>query len=101
MIDREHDLPIARQANRRCSKTLAEKPKAEQIPITVPAIIDMAAFEAVQATLEAHNPRTTPARVVTGPILLKGLAACTTCKGPMTLRTGTSKLRPKRACANE
>ncbi|GEP12655.1 recombinase zinc beta ribbon domain-containing protein [Methylobacterium gnaphalii] len=51
----------------------------------------MAEFEAVQATLKAHNPRTTPARVVTGPILLTGLATCTTCRGPMTLRTGTSK----------
>ncbi|MFY9294937.1 MAG: recombinase family protein [Methylorubrum rhodinum] len=77
--------------NRRCSKTLAQKPKAEQIPIAVPAIIDLAEFEAVQATLKAHNPRTTPARVVTGPILLTGLATCTTCNGPMTLRTGTSK----------
>ncbi|WP_455960057.1 recombinase family protein [Methylorubrum aminovorans] len=77
--------------NRRCSKTLAEKPKAEQIPISVPAIIDPAEFEAVQATLKAHNPRATPARVVTGPILLTGLATCTTCNGPMTLRTGTSK----------
>jgi len=77
--------------NRRCSKTLAEKPKAEQISISVPAIIDHAEFEAVQATLKAHNPRVTPARVVTGPILLTGLATCTTCNGPMTLRTGTSK----------
>ncbi|MCJ2136984.1 recombinase family protein [Methylobacterium sp. J-026] len=77
--------------NRRCSRTLTEKPKAEQIPITVPAIISLSEFEAVQATLKAHNPRTTPARVVTGPILLTGLATCTTCSGPMTLRTGTSK----------
>ncbi|WP_407529031.1 recombinase zinc beta ribbon domain-containing protein [Methylobacterium oryzisoli] len=45
----------------------------------------------MQATLKAHNPRVTPARVVTGPILLTGLATCTTCNGPMTLRTGTSK----------
>ncbi|MCJ2055101.1 recombinase family protein [Methylobacterium sp. J-048] len=77
--------------NRRCSRTLMEKPKAEQIPITVPAIIALSEFEAVQATLKAHNPRTTPARVVTGPILLTGLATCTTGNGPMTLRTGTSK----------
>ncbi len=77
--------------NRRCSRTLTEKPKAEQIPITVPAIISLSEFEAVQATLKAHSPRTTPARVVTGPILLTGLATCATCNGPMTLRTGTSK----------
>lgn len=77
--------------NRRCSKTLTTKPKAEQIPISVPAIIDPAEFEAVQMTLKAHNPRATPARVVTGPILLTGLATCTGCGGPMTLRTGTSR----------
>ncbi|GEL44472.1 recombinase RecB [Methylorubrum extorquens] len=77
--------------NRRCSKTLAEKPKAEQISISVPELIEMPEFEAVQATLKAHNPRMMPARVVTGPILLTGLAICTTCAGPMTLRTGTSK----------
>lgn len=77
--------------NRRCSKTLAEKPKAEQISISVPAIIDLSEFEAVQATLLAHNPKVTPARVVTGPILLTGLATCTTCNGSMTLRTGTSR----------
>jgi len=77
--------------NRRCSRTLAEKPAAEHIPITVPALIELPEFEAVQATLKAHNPRSTPARVVTGPILLTGLATCTTCNGPMTLRTGTSR----------
>ncbi|WP_419829843.1 recombinase family protein [Methylobacterium sp.] len=77
--------------NRRDSKTLVEKPKAEHIPIEVPAIIERAEFEAVAATLKAHNPRTTPARVVTGPILLTGLATCATCSGPMTMRTGTSK----------
>lgn len=77
--------------NRRDSKTLAEKPKAEHIRIEVPAIIERATFEAVAATLKAHNPRATPARVVTGPILLTGLATCATCSGPMTMRTGTSK----------
>lgn len=77
--------------NRRDSKTLVEKPEAEHVPIEVPAIIDRAEFEAVAATLKAHNPRNTPARVVTGPILLTGLATCATCSGPMTMRTGTSK----------
>ncbi|UMY16502.1 recombinase family protein [Methylobacterium organophilum] len=77
--------------NRRDSKTLVEKPKTEHIPIKVPAIIDRLEFEAVDATLKAHNPRATPARVVTGPVLLTGLATCATCSGPMTMRTGTSK----------
>ncbi|XYD06872.1 recombinase family protein [Methylobacterium sp. NMS12] len=77
--------------NRRDSKTLVEKPKGEHVQVEVPAIVDRAEFEAVQATLKAHNPRATPARVVTGPILLTGLATCATCSGPMTMRTGTSK----------
>lgn len=77
--------------NKRCSKTGQEKPKAEHIPVAVPPIIALDVFEAVQATLKAHNPRVTPARVVSGPILLTGLATCTTCGGAMTLRTGTSK----------
>lgn len=77
--------------NKRCSKTLTQKPVTEHIPISVPAIIETTEFEAVQATLKAHNPRAMPARVVTGPILLTGLATCTVCNGPMTLRTGTSK----------
>ncbi|GJE38866.1 hypothetical protein ACFQFG_12220 [Methylobacterium persicinum] len=33
---------------RRCSRTLAETPKSEQIPITVPATIALSEFEAVQ-----------------------------------------------------
>ena len=77
--------------NRRDSKTLCEKPKAEQIDITVPAIIDRATFDAVSETLKGRDPRVTPPRVVTGPILLTGLATCATCGGPMTLRTGTSR----------
>lgn len=44
----------------------------------------------MQATLKAYIPRTTPARVVTGPILLTGQLTYTTRNGPMTLRTGTS-----------
>ena len=77
--------------NKYCSKTLQEKPKAEHIAVGVPPIIEHDVFEAVQTTLKAHNPRVTPPRVVTGPILLTGLATCTTCGGAMTMRTGTSK----------
>ncbi len=65
--------------------------KAEHIAVAVPPIIALDAFEAVQTTLKAHNPPVTPARAVTGPILLTGLATCTTCGGAITLRTGTSK----------
>lgn len=77
--------------NRRDSKTLAQKPTSEHIQVEVPAIIDLAVFESVQQTLKRNAPMTTPPRVVTGPILLTGLATCATCGGAMTLRTGTSK----------
>ncbi len=54
-------------------------------------IIEPPIFEVVQVALKQRNPRVTPPRVVTGPILLTGLAHCATCGGGMTLRTGTSK----------
>lgn len=56
--------------------------------MAVPAIIDAAVFDAVQAQLRARNPKVLPPRVVTGPILLTGLATCASCRGGMTLRTG-------------
>jgi site-specific DNA recombinase len=77
--------------NKRESKTLRQKPAAEHITINVPPIIERAAFESVQATLKARNPRVQAPRVVTGPILLTGLAVCASCEGGMTLRTGTSR----------
>jgi site-specific DNA recombinase len=73
------------------ARTGAVKPVSEHIRIEVPALIKREEFEAVAATLKAHNPRVTPAREVTGPILLTGLATCAHCGAAMTLRTGTSK----------
>lgn len=77
--------------NRMEARTRAVKPASEHIRIEVPALIPRAEFETVAATLKAHNPRVTPAREVTGPILLTGLATCAHCGAAMTLRTGTSK----------
>ena len=77
--------------NRRSSKTLRQKPESEQVQIEVPAIVDRMLFDRVQANLRARNPKVTAPRVVTGPILLTGLAACASCSGAMTLRTGTSR----------
>ncbi|MEP9374457.1 recombinase family protein [Mesorhizobium sp. KR1-2] len=77
--------------NRRDSRTLKAKPASEHVIVAVPAIIDRDEFEAVQSMLKVRNPKVTPPRVVTGPILLTGLATCATCQGGMTLRTGTSK----------
>lgn len=74
--------------NRKVWKTKEDKPESEQVAVPVDPIIDPAAFDAVQASLKSRNPRSTPPRVVTGPILLTGLATCASCGGGMTLRTG-------------
>lgn len=47
-------------------------------------------FAAVQAKLAANNPRVSPVRAASGPILLTGIATCAHCGGGMTQRTGTS-----------
>ncbi len=77
--------------NQREAKTGRAKPENEIIEIAVPAIIERNVFDKVQTSLAARDPRVLPPRVVTGPILLTGLALCATCGGAMTLRTGTSK----------
>ncbi|VFU10937.1 Resolvase domain protein [Methylocella tundrae] len=76
--------------NRKVWKTKEAKPEADQIRVAVDPIIDEATFDGVQAMLRAKNPKVTPPRVVTGPILLTGLATCASCNGGMTLRTGKS-----------
>jgi DNA invertase Pin-like site-specific DNA recombinase len=77
--------------NRSEAKSGLRKPASEHIQIEVPALVSRDEFDTVAKTLKAHNPRVTPARVVTGPILLTGLATCCSCGAAMTLRTGTSK----------
>lgn len=77
--------------NRRDSRSGQRKAETEHIVVDVPPIVDMAIFERVQAMLKARNPRIMPPRVVSGPILLTGLALCASCSGGMTLRTGTSR----------
>jgi site-specific DNA recombinase len=77
--------------NQREAKTGRSKPANEIIEVAVPAIIEQPAFDRAQRSLKARDPRVLPPRVVTGPILLTGLAHCATCGGAMTLRTGTSK----------
>jgi site-specific DNA recombinase len=77
--------------NRRQAKTGREKPAIEVIAVGVPPIIERQTFNEVQRTLKARNPRTTPPRVTTGPVLLTGLAHCACCGSAMTMRTGTSK----------
>jgi site-specific DNA recombinase len=77
--------------NRRCAKTQRVKPENEHVAVGVPPIIDVGEFEAVAAALKSRDPRVAAPRVVTGPILLTGLAVCASCGGGMTLRTGTSR----------
>ena len=77
--------------NRSDSRSRRRKSEFEQVFAAVPAIIEPETFERVQSLLKERNPRITPPRVVSGPILLTGLAVCASCRGAMTLRTGTSR----------
>ncbi len=78
----------AHRFNRKLWKTRQAKAEADHVAVAVDAIIDEATFDAVQAALRAKNPKALPPRVVTGPILLTGIATCASCGGGMTLRTG-------------
>jgi len=77
--------------NRMEARSGRRKLESEQVFAQVPEIIEPQVFEQVQSLLKARNPRVTAPRVVTGPVLLTGLAVCATCRGAMTLCTGTSK----------
>jgi transposase len=48
-------------------------------------------FLRVQGLLRTRRPSVVAPRMVTGPILLTGIAFCASCEGAMTLRTGTSR----------
>ena len=73
------------------SRTYRLKGAGEHIYCDAPAIVSIETFDRVQVLLKSRNPRVNPPRVVTGPILLTGLAVCATCGGSMTLRAGTSR----------
>jgi site-specific DNA recombinase len=77
--------------NKTSSRTRQRKPDEEVVTIPVPGLIERHMFERVQRQLHARSPRVAAPRVTTGPILLTGLAVCATCRGGMTLRTGTSQ----------
>ena len=85
--------------NTKVWKTREAKPESEQVVVPVDPIIDAATFDAVQVQLKSRNPKSTPPRVVTGPILLTGIATCASCGGGMTLRTGKSGRYRYYACA--
>ena len=73
------------------SRTRAHKAESEHVTADVPVIVEPPVFERVQALLKERNPRVTPPRIVSEPILLTGLAVCASCRGAMTLRSGTSR----------
>ena len=77
--------------NKTSSRTRQRKPDEEVITIPAPGLLEPQVFEQVQRQLHARSPRVVAPRVTTGPILLTGLAVCATCRGGMTLRTGTSQ----------
>ncbi len=85
--------------NVREAKAGRMRPRSEWVALQVPAIIERHLFERVQAMLADRNPRKTPPRVVSGPILLTGLAVCASCGAGMTLRTGKSGRYRYYACA--
>lgn len=74
---------------------------ADLVTVPVDPIIEIALFDAVQARLKSSNTKQTPPRVVTGPILLTGLATCASCGGGMTLRTGKSGRYRYSTCAQQ
>jgi site-specific DNA recombinase len=69
-------------------KTRERKADAEVVEMVVPAIIEVAEFEAVQALLKSRSPALTAPRIVSGPTLLTGICFCAGCGMAMTLRTG-------------
>lgn len=77
--------------NRIEARSGKEKTEADIVHADVPAIVDLETFEQVQRLLKQRNAQVTAPRFVTGPVLLGGLAVCASCKGAMTLRTGTSR----------
>jgi site-specific DNA recombinase len=74
--------------NRRDSRTLKPKPRAEWVAVPVPRIVEDEVFHAVQAQLDVRHPKLTPPRIVNSEILLTGIARCATCGAPMRTRTG-------------
>ncbi len=83
------------------ARTGRVRPRDQWIEIEVPVIVPPDVFERVQQSLAARSPRQTPPRVVTGPVLLTGLAVCVHCGGGMTLRTGKSGRYRYYTCATQ
>jgi hypothetical protein len=73
---------------RRDSRTGEPRPPSQWVGTQVPAIIDEATFNEVQALLQSRSPKRTPPRVVNGPTFLAELVRCGYCGAAMIQRTG-------------
>jgi site-specific DNA recombinase len=87
--------------NQKDSRTGVRRSRDEWVAMSVPAIIDEETFQSVQARLSERNPKHTPARIVSGPTLLTGIArcGCMGCQGALTIRTGKSGRYRYYACS--
>lgn len=74
--------------NQTDSRTKKKRPRADWIEVAVPAIIEPATFDRMQAVFRARAPRVTPPRVTNGPTMLAGVARCATCGAAMIQNTG-------------
>ena len=88
--------------NKKNSRTGEKRPREEWIEVAVPAIIPEKTFDQVQATLKSRDPKMTPARSHSSPVLLSGLGRCGNpgCDGTMMLMTGKGGQYRYYACSN-
>lgn len=88
--------------NKRDSRTGEKRPREEWIEVEVPAIISEKTYEAVQALLKSRDPRMSPARSHSSPVMLSGIGRCgkADCGGGMMLMTGKGGQYRYYACSN-
>ena len=84
------------------SRTGEKRPREEWIEVSVPAIIPEKTFDTVQKILKSRDPKMTPARSHSSPVLLSGLGRCGNpkCTGTMMLMTGKGGRYRYYSCSN-
>ena len=83
------------------AKTGRKKADEDKVAFSVPIIIPLPRFTAVQEKLHRNAPRVTAPRLVNSPRLLTGMAFCATCGGGMMLRTGKNGRYRYYTCASQ
>ena len=88
--------------NTKDSRTNTRRPREEWIEVEVPAIIPEKTFDKVQAILKSRDPKMTPARSHSSPVLLSGLGRCgnPSCDGTMMLMNGKGGQYRYYSCSN-